>query len=340
MPSLRGSVAFAGLLAFGAQSAVAAGEVVAHARRLDGPRLLVEEGRYRLDSGDRTREIELPLGARVDALESLGSGWLLAGSVREAAAEELLLVRGDAQGETSLPAPPGRTGLRRRTPVPFVAGGELVGVAWLEGDGPRTFDVRFAAWNGDRFGAPEVVAPRGPGSQLALTGSRLADGRLLLAWAGFDGRDDEVWYSLGGAASEKGRTWTQPARVADDNETPDITPVAATSGDGALVAWSRYDGSEYRLMTARFDGETMRDARFAAPPGTLDPTIEAAPSGLAVLYFDAGREAWTIAELTRDGSLGRRAAVAGENARRPSVGFEAGKVVWSSEGRRTVSPWQ
>ena len=180
-----------------------------------------------------------------------------------------------------------------------------------------------------------VVAPAGPGSQLALRGCRIADGRLLLVWAGFDGEDDEIWYSVG-----DGGGWTPPRRAAEDNAVPDITPTVAPWGGGAIVTWARYDGSEYRLMTAQLAGERMVGARWAAPAGSAFPTFEPGPAGLALLYRDGRRSAWAVAEIAPDGALGRRAHLDADGEERPIVRFEGASVLWSFGARSAVSPWE
>ncbi len=338
MTSMTLSAALAGSFLLGSV-AFAGPKIVAHDHGPERLRVVVEGSGYRLETSAFARQIEVPGRAGIESVSALGRSWLIAGTAPSASGPELLFLKGDERSETRLPVPPGRVGAIRQNPVPFARGDELLGAAWLEGPEARKFEVRFAPWSGDRFAAPEIVAPAGAGSQLALQGSRLADGRLLLIWSGYDGQDDEIWFSVRVAEGNTG-SWSAPARVADDNATPDIVPAVATLGAGALVAWSRFDGSEYRLMTARFDGERMRDSRYAAPPGTLYPTIEQGPKGPALLFRDAGRSRWTIAEIGADGALGRSTSVDGESDARPLVSFEGGSVLWSVDDRSAVSAWQ
>jgi hypothetical protein len=312
---------------------------VAHGHGEERLALVADGDSFRVESGRFTRPIVLPPQARAASVEALGRGWLVAGSSPSAAGPELFFLRGDDRGEEILPAPPARVGAIRQSPVPFVAGDQILGTAWLEGAGARSFEVRFAPWTGEHFGAPEVVAPAGPGRQLAPAGTRLPDGRLVLIWAGFDGQDDEIWLSVRSVSGQPA-AWSVPARVADDNATPDITPAIAPLGRGALLAWSRFDGSEYRLMTARFDGERVTGARYAAPPGTLYPSIEAGPSGPALLFRDAARSDWVLAELDSEGGLSRTARIAGESDDRPLVSFEGASVLWSFGDRSALSAWQ
>jgi hypothetical protein len=332
------SAALAGALAALAVPALAR-ELLAPARGGARWTLVEEGGALRLEAGTRVRPLQLPARARVRRIVALGEGWLLAGVAPGEGGPELFLLAGDDRTEHVLPPPPGRAARLRQGPLPLVVGATLVGVAWHEGPESRRFDVRWASFLGDRFGAPEVVSPAGPGSQLAVAGAPLADGRLLLAWAGYDGADDEIWVSVRAPAGARGR-WSPPTRAADDNATPDITPAVVPLGVGALVVWSRYDGSEYRLMSARFDGERMLPARWAAPPGSIDPTIVDGPAGPAILFRDAGAGGWAIVEVGADGAPGRTSRVAVESELAPSVGFEGTTLVWSFGERTAVSAWE
>lgn len=321
------------LVALLGTSAASASEHLARAS--DGSGLVVRPDRdgVRIERGATTIPVALPARSQVNAIERDGDGWLLAGSIGSAAGQELFLVRGDERGSRQLAPPPGRVASLRGQPVPFVGSAGFEGVAWLEGPESRKNEIRFSSFDGERFAAPEIVSPQGPGSQLALAGTRLADGRLLLIWAGFDGVDDEIWWSVRASA---GAGWSRPARVADDNATPDITPALATEGQGALVAWSRFDGSEYRLMTARFDGTAMTAAAWAADPGTLFPSFERGASELALLYRNARHERWAVARVDRTGRLGRAAELELESVERPLVAIERGTVHWEL-GDRTAS---
>ncbi|HXT50156.1 MAG TPA: hypothetical protein VN811_03885, partial [Thermoanaerobaculia bacterium] len=206
--------------------------------RIDGQTVAID---------DRGARFELPLGTSVDAFATTRGGWLAVGSKIVTGGRELVLWSGgDGKGDgltpplpLTLPAPPGRVGAVRAFPVPLLRDGELVGLAWLEGEAADRFAVRAAAWDGGEWSEPQSVAPPGPGSQLALTGTVLADGSWLLAWSAFDGEDDEVVWSL---RRGNGR-WSAPAPVAAGNAVPDVTPTVRADGDGALLAWTRYDGN-------------------------------------------------------------------------------------------------
>ncbi|HEX5760898.1 MAG TPA: hypothetical protein VF121_17045, partial [Thermoanaerobaculia bacterium] len=149
-----------------------------------------------------------------------------------------------------------------------MADGELAGLAWLEGADGRSLAVRFARWDGERWARPRTVAAPGPGSQTALAAARLADASWLLAWSRFDGADDEVVWSR--SAGPEGESWSAPRRIAQDNAVPDVTPaLTAVAGGGAVAAWSRYDGEDYRVVTARFDGRGWSAPRAVGPAGSF-----------------------------------------------------------------------
>jgi len=231
----------------------------------------------------------------------------------------LRIVRTDGSS-VELPEPGPRLAARLDEPTPVVTRGELAGLAWLEGTTRESYAVRYAPWVGAGWGPVEEVAPPGAGSQLALAALPLADGRILAVWAGYDGQDDEIVFALRSAAG----LWSAPARVARDNDVPDITPaLAAVPGPdaGALVAWSRYDGGQYRVTVARFDGERFRGARVIGEPGTLEPGFLApGPNGEPrLLYRHARPPGWTVADLDRSGAPGQAWYAAASNPARPTA---------------------
>src|SRR6185295_5869252 len=250
---------------------------------------------------------------------ALGSGWLAAGTRPDSSGRsEIFLLTGDDGAVTELPPPPGRASALRRQPLPLVEDGRLAGLLWLEGDSRTSFGVRFAEWSGAGWSAPQTVAAPGPGSQLALTAARLADGTWLAAWSAFDGTDDEIVWSRRG----RDGAWSPAHRVAAGNDVPDMTPALTATGDGALLAWSRFDdgagaGGEYRVVVSRFrnGNGTWTQPAFAAPAGSLYPGFEPAPRGQVwLLYRMAEPRGWTLAELDTQGRPMRQANVKTEAA--------------------------
>jgi hypothetical protein len=217
----------------------------------------------------------------------------------------------------------------RRDPVLLVDGGALAGAAWLEGEAGRPLGVWAAPFDGARWGAPEPVAPPGPGSQLALAGAVLDDGSWLLVWSAFDGGDDEIAW-----ARRLGGGWLPAARLSADNAVPDVAPaLAATAGGGAVAAWSRYDGREYRLRLARFEGGAWRGEEWAGPPGSLFPSFTGGRDRPWLLYRDAGARGWAVAEVAGPeaaGALRLLGLAPGTPAGRPAVIAEDGEpvLVW------------
>lgn len=256
-----------------------------------------------------------PVAGAEEGSLPLPTGTLSWGVDEAKGGSEIWLRRQGADAPVALPEPAGRIAARRAEPLPFVAAGELTGLAWLEGDDRQRYAVRFALWRGDHWGTVESVAAPGPGSQLALAGTTLADGRPMLVWAAFDGEDDEILYSVRSAEG----SWSAPARVDQDDAFPDITPAIVAADEGALVAWSGFDGDQYRVYVARFDGERFRPARAVGPAGSVFPTFEAAAGPPLLVFRNARPRGWSVAELDRSGAPRRTAFVAGDEREAPSV---------------------
>jgi hypothetical protein len=289
----------------------------------------------------------LPAGARLETVAGLGAGWLAAGTRPVASGgSEILLLAGEGETVSPLPAPPGRTAQLRREPLPLVDGDRLAGLAWLEGAGPRALAVRFAPWNGAGWGEPETVSPPGPGSQLALAAARLGDGSWLLAWSAFDGHDDEiVWSRRGaGAADAAGTTWSRPRRVAADDEVPDITPALVATPGGALLAWSRFDGEGYRVVVARFRDGRWEAPRTVGPEGSLFPSFEpGTATGARLLFRTAAPAGWSVLDLDAAGRPRRSAAVPSADDARPVVrdaGPAALSFRWPASGVERAAAWE
>lgn len=309
--------------------------------------LLDEEGaRLQLPSGERI-SLPVPRGAEMRTALSLDEGWIAAG-VRPIAAgpdasgrSELLLLTGDESSATELPPPPGRTAEIRQQPLPLVENGRLAGLLWLEGDDRTSFGVRFAEWTEDGWSPPQAVAAPGPGSQLALTAARLADGTWLAAWSAFDGTDDEIVWSRRG----RDGAWSPARRAAAGNDVPDVTPALTSTRDGALLAWSRFDGKDYRVVVSRFRNGAWTKPDFAGPAGSIFPSFEPAAQGQVwMLYRTAVPRGWTVAELDRAGRPARRASVEVATAatERPVVQV-TGKglaLAWPGRGERLVTRWE
>jgi len=311
--------------------------IVAHSRLMPGLQLIEDQGEWTLSRDGEESALALPAGIRVEALIPLGKEWMLAGSRDNAGGErDLIFLRGGEDGPQTVRTPRRELGSTALLPSLVTApDGTLIGATWLEGNPPGHYAVRWSSWKNGRFASPQTVSPAGPGSQTGLTGARLADGRVLLVWAGFDGQDDEIMASVSGP-----RGWSRPVRVAPDNQVPDITPAVTATPQGALVVWSRYDGSEYRLAAARFDGHAFLDARFVGPAGSLYPSFEGDANAPTLLYRDARRSDWAAAQISSLGDLGRTSRLEGGAAERPVIAPDSSGVLWRVGRRSVATGWQ
>lgn len=315
------------------------------------------EARIALGSGERV-VFPLPAGAELTAVAGAGGRWFAAGTRPVNGAEsrrEILLVSERGGVAVPLPPPAGNGARLRQEPLPVTVGDRLAGLVWLEGEDSGRFAVRYAAWNGEGWGETETVSGRGPGSQVGLAAAHLADGSLVLAWSAFDGEDNEILWAR---RSPKG-AWSRPLRLAADNEVPDLLPALLPSGDGALLAWNRYDGEGYEVVTARLRGGAWSAPRPAAPSGSVFPTLEpAAGGGARLLYRTAIPGGWGLAQLDAAGRALRRATItdvadvadaadvanaAGSDRERPIAvtGPDGVRFRWEGRAvRERVAPWQ
>jgi hypothetical protein len=312
-----------------------------------------------LASGERA-VVPVPPRARIAAAEVLAGGWVAAGTEPAREGSEILLLANVGGKVTELPPPPRQGGGLRREPLPLVEGGRLAGLVWLEGSTLRTLAVRYASWDGSGWQDEQLISAPGPGSQLALTAARLADGSWLLAWSAFDGEADQIVWS-----ARRGRIWTRPqplvahparsprepqARQAP-NVTPDLAPLPASQGGGALIAWSRLAGPAgepaYRVMTARFVDGRWQEPELVGPPGSLYPSFVAAPARLRMLYRTAAPGGWTLLDLAPGGrpvkaaSLGNPQDGEATERGRPVPTAGAGGVLfrWPAAGGEHFAPW-
>ena len=314
---------------------LAAGAFAAAPASTTGPTLDREAGGWRVEWAGRVRAFDAGPGTRLERVVVLPGGWLAAGTRASGARVERALLAGDGARVRELPAPAGASGAVRERPCPVAGGGGLEGLAWLEGDARESYAVRWAAWNGAGFEPAIEVAPPGAGSQLALAAARLGDGRALLVWSGYDGQDDEIWASVG-----RGDTFSKPARVGSDDAVPDVTPDVAAVPDGALVAWSRFDGEGYRVTLARFDGARFARLPAEGPPGSLFPTFVAGGEHPLLLWRDAAADDWVAAELLASGELVERARAAGRPDQRPALAVSGSRALFRFPDRTVEVGWR
>lgn len=71
-------------------------------------------------------------------------------------------------------------------------------------------------------------------------------------WAGFDGTDDDIFYS-----KWTGLSWSSPARVNENDEFPDILPKITSEPLGLpRVQWLGFDGLAYVTFSSDWEGGT------------------------------------------------------------------------------------
>ena len=283
---------------------------------------LAQGARVELDGQVITLNLEQ--GALLSSLRGAPNGFLLAGSSLSSETtttmkgkRRLFVAAGDVQATFALPALAHTDAAIRCQPVLLTESGRLVGIAWLEGETMDRLAVKAARWQGRSWSRVERVAGLAPGSQLALTGTVLADGSWLLAWSRFDGQDDEIVWS-----HRIQGEWSTAKNVSEDNTVPDIVPALQADGTGALLAWSRYDGKDYRLQTTRFSGGEWTGERIVGPPGSWFPSFlgESAAKGASdasLLYRTAQPRGWAVATLSSTGELLRQASLKTPGSARP-----------------------
>ena len=147
---------------------------------------------------------------------------------------------------------------------------------------------------------------------MALAGAVLEDGSWLLVWTGFDGEDDETLFS-----HKVQGIWSTPELVHADNQVPDITPALVALSDGAVAAWSWFDGGDYRIKTARFDGQDWTVNEAIGGKGSVYPTLVSTELGAQLLFHSVSPEAWTVVEVDATGLLSRITSLPKSTRSRP-----------------------
>ena len=177
-------------------------------------------------------------------------GYLATGIEREdrdgRAIEKLLILRVDGDKMERLPAPKQMHDAVTYSPTQVVSDGKLSNLVWIEGFAADRTRVMASEWTGTSWSQAEPVSDFGAGTQIALDLTRLGDGSLLAVWAAFDGEDDEIVWSR----SRTNGSWSNP-RPLTANAVPDVTPTLHATETGAVVAWSGYDGKDYRIQLSR-----------------------------------------------------------------------------------------
>jgi hypothetical protein len=277
--------------------------------------VLSAPGRARVkQSGEGTKRVRLRRNEKLSDLAEVSRGWVAAGVREEADRTELLILRQSSAGLERIPPPPLERGMVRLRPVLLVHRDRLVGAAWLEGRDFRHLVGKMADWEGVDWGPVVTVGLATSGSQTGLTGTVLANGSVLLLWSQFDGQDDEIYWSL-----RSGADFSTPERLGEPNHLPDITPVVTSTSRGAVAAWSRYDGRDYRLVTSRFHQTGWERPRIVGEAGALYPQLLHARDELFVTYRNASPQGWTVRQIDSRSGPKRNAFVPWTGPERPVV---------------------
>jgi hypothetical protein len=291
------------------------------------------------DDRGQSNPLRLAEEVRISSLVSMRSGWVAAGDRPVGQRRDLYFRMLDAGGLKQLPAPPGQVHSVRRSPVALSDGKSLHGVLWLEGDGPRSLSVRASDWLGITWGGPVAISVPGPGTQTALDAALLDDGSVLAVWSAFDGRDDEIMWSLGMDGG-----WTEPSPLSA-NSVPDIVPTVVASETGAIVSWNEFDSDadEYRVVTSQWVEGRWTEPR-AEVGGTLYPELYLLEQRPTLLFLDLsdGRSVWRIQELHPEtAEVVRASAVEGEQSRPLLLQGDSGAYLeWTGSGVRRPVPWE
>jgi len=301
--------------------------------------------RLELDSGVLV-DLDLPAELALESAAGSDASWIALGTRPRGERRELfvLLGQGTAGPRRFLPALPASAPVQEHA-VALTADARFDGLVWLEGTDERSLAVKAARFRNGQWSAPRTISPPGPGSQLALASARLADGSYVLAWSAFDGEDDEILWSRG----RPGGSWTAPRPVAPGNRVPDITPALISTGNGALLSWARFDGNDYRVMTAAFSadsGNRWSTPRTVGPPGSVFPSLDRTADGIRLLARTAAPRGWEAIETDAGGKPLRRAAIstagspAADRSDRPRLlPTAAGAVTfrWPGDGRTALA---
>lgn len=276
--------------------------------------LLTQPGGVRVQADGRSESYALRSNEQLSEVVELRTGWAAAGRTLDGGASRLLVVTSDRQGFRRLELPVEEPVALQLRPRLLVDGGELSGVAWLEGPTPRQTVVKARSWSGADWGEATTVGPRAKGSQTGLVAATLKNRTELLLWSAFDGYDDELLFS-----ESRNGTWTTPRRVAPGNRVPDVAPALIANRAGALAAWSRQGDDGYEVVVSRY-----RRGGWSAPKSIasgLFPQFVRRADRSFLVYRTAQPRGWGVIELASSGRPLRSSSVLATAPERPALDF-------------------
>ncbi|HKI85189.1 MAG TPA: hypothetical protein VKA53_00455, partial [Thermoanaerobaculia bacterium] len=150
-------------------------------------------------------------------------------------------------------------------------------------------------------------------------------------------RFDQIAWSV-----KNGAGWSPPRNLTSDS-VPDITPGLTSLRNSALVAWSHYDGHDYRIALARFDGGGWSQLGLLPERGALLPEFSRDPSGtsVAMLFPSVAPKIWSVRLLNPHGEVIQQASVPLTSYARPVLTQKSGTwaLAWPTHSiGLTLSP--
>lgn len=295
-------------------------------------------GKARVErQGAAPQRVALHADELLTTIAETRGGWTAAGVREEDSATKIIVFNRSNQGTRRLSTPALQRHPLQLRPTLAVQGGELDGLAWLEGPDLASLSVRAASRAQGEWRDVTVVAPPARGSQTGLVLTVLENGDWLMAWSAFDGSDDEILWSIG-----QQENWSVPRRLGKANSVPDIQPALVSTPSGALLTWSRLIDGQYQLMLSRFQTNGWSRPQVIGPPGSLAPGFTMRGNQLLLLYRHAWPQGWAVTELSADGSAHRLAVVSEGASSRPILVDSSGENVelrWANRRRQAVA-WE
>ena len=278
--------------------------------------LELESGSARIWTHSTAERLAIPANRIPRVAVAAEDGHVIAGE--DLASGDLFFLHRTGGATIDLPTPPSQTGALRSSPVLLTSNRRLEGTAWLEGSNLQDFSILASAWNGTSWEDVESVSIQKTGPQLALSATVLADGTWLVLWAGFDGSDDDIFWSR-----RLDATWSEPRRLHPNNRVPDILPTVTVTGNSAQAAWSFFDGNDYRIRTARWTGTGWVVGQTLGGRGSGRAAFENIAGRSFLTYQTVVPQVWNLVEFDGMGSQ-HRTAVASPFDERPLVLLEEG----------------